>query len=83
VSACGKYQFDIVVIGQTVSTRMKRVIVELVKEHCLDVRILELYQPHQGKAVNDADAWLEVPADIPSDLAERVSQLANSKSNGP
>jgi len=64
------------VIGQTVSNRMKRIILSFVKEHCPDVKILELYQPHVGKALEDADSWLEVPADIPSDLAERVTQLA-------
>lgn len=79
LSACGQYQFDVAVIGQTVSTRMKRVIASFVRQHCPDVKILELYQPHLGKAVLDADAWLEVPADIPSDLAERVSELASIK----
>ena len=76
VSACAKYQFDVVVIGQTVSVRMKQLIVTLVKQHCADVKILELYQPHLGKAVEDADSWLEVPAEIPSQLAERVGELA-------
>jgi|SwirhisoilCB2_FD_contig_123_80738_length_620_multi_3_in_0_out_2_2 CheY-like chemotaxis protein len=76
VSACEEHQFDVAVIGQTVSNRMKRVVVSIVKENCPEVRILELYQPHVGKAIDDADSWLEVPADIPSDLAERVGQLA-------
>lgn len=76
VSACKQYQFDVAVIGQTVTNRMKRVIFSFVKEHCGAVKILELYQPHVGKALEDADSWLEVPADIPSDLAERVSELA-------
>ena len=76
VSACEQHQFDVAVIGQTVSSRMKRVVVSIVKENCPEVKILELYQPHVGKAIEDADSWLEVPADIPSDLAERVGQLA-------
>ena len=80
LSACEQYQFDVAVIGQTVSTKMKRVIFDLVKEHCPGVKILELYQPHLGRMVTDADGWLEVPADVPKDLAERVSELANSKS---
>jgi hypothetical protein len=75
VSACAETQFDVAVIGQTVSNRMKRVIFSFVKEHCRGARVLELYQPHVGKALEDADSWLEVPADIPSDLAERVGQL--------
>ena len=78
VSACEEHQFDVAVIGQTVSNRMKRVVVSIVRENCPEVKILELYQPHVGKAIEDADSWLEVPADIPSDLAERVGQLARS-----
>lgn len=78
VSACEEHQFDVAVIGQTVSSRMKRVVVSIVRENCPEVKILELYQPHVGKAIEDADSWLEVPADIPSDLAERVGQLARS-----
>src|ERR1051325_3922345 len=77
VSACEKHQFDVVVIGQTVSLKIKRLISSLVKQHCSDVRILELYQPHVGKAVEDADSWLAVPADIPSELADEVARLAN------
>jgi len=80
LSACQQYQFDVAVIGQTVSPKMKRVVFDLVKEHCTGVKILELYQPHLGKMVTDADAWLEVPADVPKDLAERVSQLAGLNS---
>jgi DNA-binding NtrC family response regulator len=76
VSACAQHQFDVVVVGQTVSNRMKLVIVSLIKEHCPDAKVLELYQPHFGRAVTHADSWLEVPADVPSELAERVGQLA-------
>jgi CheY-like chemotaxis protein len=54
VSACQTHGFDVVVIGQAVSARMKRLIATLVKEHCPDAKILELYQPHLGKAVEDA-----------------------------
>ena len=78
LSACSKTRFDVAVIGQTVTNRMKRVICSFIKDHCPDVKILELYQPHLGKAVEDADAWLEVPAEIPSDLAERVGELARN-----
>jgi hypothetical protein len=80
VSACTQYQFDVAVIGQTVSNKMKGLIVGVVRGHCPGVKILELYQPHLGRILTDADAWLEVPADVPKDLAERVSQLANQKS---
>lgn len=77
--ACKEHQFDVAVIGQSLSNRMKPVMASLVKEHCPRVRILELYQPHLGKAVADADLWLEVPAEIPSDLSQRVNELANRR----
>jgi CheY-like chemotaxis protein len=77
VSECAKQQFDVVVIGQTVTNRMKHLIVSVVRQNCPGVKILELYQPHMGKAVEDADSWLEVPAEIPSDLAKRVGELAS------
>lgn len=76
VSACEQHQFEVAVIGQVVSKRMKRLVFSFVKEHCPKVKVLELYQPHVGKALENADSWLEVPADIPRDLAERVGQLA-------
>jgi len=77
VSECAKQQFDVVVIGQTVTNSMKHLIVSVVRQNCPDVKILELYQPHMGRAVEDADSWLEVPAEIPSDLAKRVGELAS------
>jgi hypothetical protein len=79
VSLCEEHQFDVAVIGQPISSRMKQVVVSLVREHCPDVKILELYHPHEGKALNDADAWLAVHTDVPKDLAERVHELAKRK----
>jgi CheY-like chemotaxis protein len=77
VSACRQNQFDVAVIGQSLSPRMKQVVASLVKEHCPNVKLLELYPPHLGKSVSDADDWLAVPADVPSDLAQRVAALAD------
>lgn len=37
--ACKQHQFDVAVIGQSLSNRMKPVIASLVKEHCPSVRI--------------------------------------------
>jgi len=78
-SLCEARQFDVAVIGQPISSRMKQLAASIIRELCTHVKILELYQPHQGKALSDADAWLEVPADVPGDLAERVTELANRK----
>lgn len=77
LSACRELPFDVAVIGQSLSNRMKPVIVSIVKKHCPEIKILELFQPHLGKAIPDADLWLEVPAEIPSDLSQCVNELAN------
>jgi hypothetical protein len=78
VAACRKHSFNVAVIGQTVSTKSKRAISSLVRQHCPSARILELYQANHGPALPDgeADSWLEVPTDVPQDLAAHVSKLA-------
>jgi hypothetical protein len=81
-SSCGKQQFDVAVICQTVSLRMKRVIASVVREHCPEVKILELYSPHLGKALAEADSWLPVPANEPTELPKLVTELAEKPKGG-
>ena len=72
------------VIGQTASESVKRRIMTLIRTNCSAARVLELYRFSTGKTLEDADAWLEVPADVPQELAEHVNALAakpRSKSN--
>jgi CheY-like chemotaxis protein len=81
LDVCTKHAFDVAVIGQALSARIKRRIGMLVRENCADVKILELYPPHEGKSLDDADSWLEVPAVVPKELVDRVDQLAKSNGN--
>lgn len=74
-AACQKCTFDVAVIGQTVSAETKRRIVGLIRRHCPSAKILELYRSTTGRVLDNADAWLEVPADVPQDLADRVNAL--------
>jgi CheY-like chemotaxis protein len=76
---CQQIRFDVAVIGQVMPGMRKEEIASVIRESCPGVKILELFSPHQGKEVADADSWLEVPADVPGDLAERVSELARRK----
>ena len=76
VAACEGHKFDVAVIGQAVSPAGKQGLASRIRERCQSVKILELYAPYQGKTIPDADAWLEVPAAVPSDLVERVAELA-------
>src|SRR5256885_456189 len=75
-AACEKHCFDVAVIGQTVSAASKRLIASEIRSHCPSARILELYPLHQDRAVDNADAWLETPTDVPQQLATRVAELA-------
>jgi hypothetical protein len=81
VAACTTYRFDIAVVGQTVSQFEKHRILRLIRNYCPDTKVLELFVPSTGKMLPDADDWLEVPARIPADLAERVSMLASKPSS--
>lgn len=76
IDACKWRTFDVAVIGQSVSLNSKRVLASLVRQHCPLAKILELHTANQSRTVEDADSWLEVPADVPQELAERVDELA-------
>jgi len=77
VTACEAHQFDVVVIGQSVSPRIKRHIAALIRQHCRPAKLLEMYEPHEGRAVPDADDWLEALPHNTEELPERVERLAN------
>lgn len=75
VAACAGRSFDVAVVGQAVSPAEKMRIFSLVREHCPTARILELYTS-SGRVLREADGWLEVPAELPTDLPEKVEELA-------
>lgn len=79
ILACKQHAFDVAVIGQSVSPESKKLIAFLVRMHCHSAKLLELYAANQGRTLADADSWLEVPADVPQDLAERVTELGIRK----
>jgi len=77
LAGCKEHTFDVAVIGQSTGPKMKRRIASLVREHCPEAKVLELYEFHLGREIKDADSWLATPTDVPKDLADRVSELAN------
>ena len=77
IAACGQHEFQVVVIGQTVSANIKRRIARLIREGCPTAKVLELYTLSTGKVLEEADSWLEVLADVPQELAARVADLAS------
>jgi CheY-like chemotaxis protein len=83
IKVCAQQKFDVAVIGQAISRPVKRRIMNLVRENCPSAKILELYRYSLGKVLEDADSWLEVPTDVPQDLAERVSVLARGEKPQP
>ena len=80
-AACEKEPVDVAVIGQTVSPPQEKRILDLVRQYCPSAKVLELYHPHLGRMLEDADDWMEVPADVPRNFAARVTQLAAVKAS--
>jgi hypothetical protein len=74
--ACESNEFEVVVVSQTISPPMKKRVVSLVRSHCPTTKILELYTVASGRTLEDADSWIEVPAEMPQEFAERVTALA-------
>jgi len=75
--ACAENEFHVVILGQTMVALEKCRITELVWRVCRSTKILELHLPGEAfKAIRDADDWLEVPAQVPAELATRVTALA-------
>lgn len=73
-SACKRYVFDVAILGHTLPAKMKRHDADLIRRHCPNVKLLELYSG--GWSLNDADSWLQVPAETPAELANRVTDLS-------
>ncbi len=76
IEACTHQRFDVAVIGQAMPTTKKRYVCSLVRQHCPSAKILEVYAPHLGRVLDDADDWLEEPVRVPGDLAAHVARLA-------
>lgn len=76
--ACKEHQFDVAVIGESLGPQMKRHVVELIRQHCPDTKILELYQLSTARSVKDADSWIESPSDTSKELADRVTEMTNA-----
>jgi len=80
--ACNQQSFDLAVIGQMISPRVKLRVFALIREVCSSARILELYAPHMGRTLEEADYWLAVPTDDPQELADCVAALVADKTAG-
>ncbi len=78
--ACKRGGFDIAIIGQGSSDNDKRTFFALIRQHCPGVKVLELFRAHSHPAVADAEDHMEVPADVPSELIDRVNALAGRRS---
>ena len=77
--ACSAETFDVALIGQGLPRGERLRARELLRTQCPTAKVLELYLARHGKALADADDWMEVPSDTPAELAQRVSALASRK----
>jgi len=73
--ACEHYDFDVAVIGQVMPPRIKRELASIIRKQRPSAKILELCPLYEDKVLDDADSWLDVPTDVPRELAERVAEL--------
>ena len=78
LAACAENKFQVAVIGQMISPAGKLRIHQLIRQHCPGAKILELYTVTRERVLTGADAWLLVPTQVPSDLADHVQALAAS-----
>lgn len=76
--ACGRHKFQVVVIGQSCSDRLKRELARIIRDCCPSAKVLEVYTPGCETVLRDADDWLESPA-MPNELALRVAVLAGER----
>lgn len=76
--ACEKRKFNVVVVGQNTSPAVKQRIFRLIRESCPSAKVLELYRQFSEKAIQDADACLAMPTEVPQELAEVVTSLAGN-----
>jgi hypothetical protein len=58
---------------------MKQRVASLVRGHCPEIKVLELYSITNGRALDDADLWIEVPGDGPRQLTAGVAKLAKKR----
>src|ERR1041385_3076228 len=77
LAACQRERFDVAVVGQSTRPAEKRRIMQLLREKCPQAKILELYTPNEGRTLQEADDWLEVPAINPTQLVTKVEEMAN------
>src|SRR6185312_4002042 len=55
---CAEQRFDVAIIGEAMSSKVKRWACQLIRENCPSARVLELHPPYAGKSLDDAYAWL-------------------------
>ncbi len=71
-----KQKFDVAIIGQSISSIAKVRVLDVVREHCPQARILELTREYASQALADADAWLQMPFE-PEELVNAVNSLTS------
>ena len=78
-AACELHPFDVAVLSHALSSNMKQHVAFLIRGHCPSVKALELYSITNGRALDDADSWIEVPGNGPRQLTTAVAELATKR----
>lgn len=78
IAACKQHNFEVAVICQSCSPELKREWVGVLRKHRPSVKVLEIYSHDSGKALKEADTWLEAPAS-PTRLVGALTKLTREK----
>jgi DNA-binding NarL/FixJ family response regulator len=78
-NACLQNKFEVVVMGQSTPTVVKRQNLRLIRKFCPTARVLELYPSYVGRVLDEADCWLEMPPGSPQEFIDLVNLLASER----
>lgn len=80
IKACQRNTFHVAVVGQEENPEKKKRVFALIRRHSPLTKILEVYPIEVGRTLKEADDWLALPKQEPTELIERVATLARPRS---
>ena len=82
IKACQRNTFHVAVVGQEENPEKKKRVFALIRRHCPSTKILEVYPIEVGRTLEEADDWLALPKQGPTELIERVATLVRPQPFG-
>jgi hypothetical protein len=82
IKACQRNTFHVAVVSQEENPEKKKHVFALIRRHCPSTKILEVYPIEVGRTLKEADDWLALPKQEPTELIERVATLVRPQPFG-